>query len=524
MHSLIHAFILYFEVLMIKLANILFWLTSIILLAGCSEWLDINTNPNVPDNETVSYKVVLPSGISSVAFVMGGRYQILGALWSQHWTQSPGASQYQGIDSYDINSSTFDDGQFGELYSGALQNLEFVRQEALKEKQWNYYLVATVMQAYTFQVLADLYDQIPFSEALKGDLGITEPKYENGQDIYDSLIARIDYALQQDFENEDLEILGHDNDILFDGDLVSWKEFANTLKLRIYLRQTEVRPDIAESGIRKMYEEEADFLKADAKLSVFTDESGRRNPLYESEENALGGNPNLILSQTLYSYLDTNNDFYRLDYLFSQPAAGGNHKALEQGNFFAPDESAGINSNSYSKPIFTAKAPVYLMSFSESCFLQAEAIMRYNVDDYDAARDLYNEGVKASYRRILGIEDVDLFVESMLASSYAFPSEGSSLEAFIKSIIIQKWIALSGIQNLETFFEHNRTHYPGESDGSADNSNYAAGDFTISVNNVTSGKFPKRLIFPASEYSTNRNTPEKQDVWVKIWWDTKSDE
>lgn len=487
-----------------------------LFLNSCSDWLDINKNPNVP--EEVGFEELLPSGISSVAYVMGGRYQVLGALWSQHWTQSPGASQYAGIDSYDINSSTFDDNQFGELYSGALQNLEQVRLESYNRQQWHYYLIATVMQSYTFQVLADLYNEIPFSEALLGDNGIQEPKYESGQIVYDSLIARINFALSTDFRNDDLEDVGN-RDLIFNGDLDLWESFAHTLKLRLYLRQVNVRPAISEQGIRQMYNEEVDFLTKDALLDLFTDESGRRNPLYETEMNFFGGNPNLILSYTLYSFLIENNDFDRLDYLFSKPSNGSTHKALEQGNYYAPDESAGINSSSYSKPVLSPDMPVYLLSLSESNFLQAEAIMRYNLDDYDVARELYNEGVKESYRRIFGTSNVDVYVNPLLGSSYAFPSEGSSFEAYFKSIITQKWVALSGIQNLETFFEQNRSNIPVESKVSANDNNYEPGELTVSVNNVTSGKFPKRLIFPESEYANNRNTPAKQETWVNVWWD-----
>jgi hypothetical protein len=487
-----------------------------IIFNSCSDWLDINKNPNVP--EDVGFEELLPSGISSAAYVIGGRYQVLGALWSQHWTQSPGASQYAGIDSYDINSSTFDDNQFGELYSGALQNLEEIRLKSYNQHQWHYFLVATVMQAYIYQILADLYNEIPFSEALQGENGIKEPQYDNGQVVYDSLIARIDFALSLDFRNDELEEIGN-QDLIFNGDLDLWESFANTLKLRIFLRQVNVRPAITEQGIRQMYNSEVDFLTKDAVLDLFTDESGRRNPLYETEMNFFGSNPNLILSYTFYSFLIESNDFDRLDYLFTSPSIGGTHKALEQGNYYAPEEPAGTNSSSYSKPILAPDMPVYLLSLSESNFLQAEAIMRYGLDDYDVARDLYNEGVKESYRRIFGISNVDTYVDPLLGSSYAFPSEGSSFEAFLKSIITMKWVSLSGIQNLETFFEQNRTNIPIISLVTADDNNYNPGELTVSVNNVSSGKFPRRLIFPESEYANNSNTPERQEAWVNVWWD-----
>ena len=206
----------------------------LLLFASCEDWLDINTDPNNPGE--ANEELTLAAGISSVAYVYGGRYQVLGALWSQHWTQSPGASQYTGLDSYDISSSTFDDRQFGELYTGALMNLEYIKTISKENGKWNYYLIATVMQSYTFQILADLYDQIPFSEALKGDEGIITAVYENGQSIYDSLVARIDYSLSHDPDNDELDEVG-DEDILFGGNMDRWVEFANTLKLKIFLRQ-----------------------------------------------------------------------------------------------------------------------------------------------------------------------------------------------------------------------------------------------------------------------------------------------
>jgi hypothetical protein len=489
------------------------------LFVSCEDWLDVNEDPDAPT--TVDYEYLLPAGISSVAYVVGGRYQVLGALWSQHWTQSPGASQYSGIDSYDINSSSFDTYQFGELYSGALQNLEYVRNGSLAEGEANYYLIATVMQGYIYQLLVDLYNQIPFSEALLGDIGIVEPKYEMGEDIYDSLIARLDEALSLDFSQDDLKDPA-ENDLLFNGAIDSWIAFANTLKLRLYLRQSEYNSTKAQLGIEAMYNAEVSFLDSDVLLdNVFSNEYGKRNPLYDTEYYILGGNPNLILSNTLYSFLIDNDDTDRLGALFNIPDDGGEHKALIQGDYYAPDEASGITSSSYSKPVMNATDPVYLLSRMESNLLQAEAIVRYNVADYSTAKELYDKAILLSYERILSDDSDDIYyhAQQFINGVYAFPSEGSSVESFRKSIATQKWLCLSGIQNLEVFFEINRTGYPVKSTVPGDDSNYEPGELTVSVNNVTSGKFPKRLVFPESEYASNRNTPAKKEVWENVWWD-----
>lgn len=502
-----------------KQTSIKIILCMVIIFASCEDWLDINQDPNNPDE--ANEELTLAAGISSVAYVYGGRYQVLGALWSQHWTQSLGATQYSGLDSYDISSSTYDNRQFGELYTGALKNFEYIRDLSRKNEKWNYYIMATVMQAYTFHILADLYGQIPFSEALKGEEGTITPAYEDGQDIYDSLITRIDYALASDYENDDLEDVGSE-DILFDGKIDRWVEFANTLKLKIYLRQLHTRPDIAREGIESLYNDpDIKFLTSSVAMSQFTNETGRRNPLYETDIVFLGNNPNLILSNTLLSFMNDKGDLERLDALFDFPENGGGHKGLDQGNYNDPDEPKGTNSASYSKPYMSPFAPVYLMSASEAYFLQAEAIIRYGVKPYSDAKEMYENGIKNSFQRLGLLISEEFFGPGDV---YEFPAEGSPLETFIESIIIQKWIALANIQSLETFFEHNRTHYPKVSDVPADNGDYVPGEFTISVNNVTSGRFPKRLIFPESEYSGNpNNTPAKVEVYENVWWDTKVD-
>ena len=495
------------------------YLLIIALCISCDNWLDVNKNPNAPTE--VDYRELLAPSITSISYIMGGRYQVLGALWSQQWTQAPGASQYQGIDTYDINSNTFES-EFSTMFSEALMNLEEIKIRATEDKEWNYVFIATVLQVYAYQVLTDLYGQIPFSEALKSEEGIDEPIWESGSAIYDSLITRLDVALELDLEKDSLEI-PESTDLLFgdaDNSMDYWIQFANTLKLKIYLRQSEVAPVKAGAGITQLYMDEVDFLEGDAAVTIYADAAGRRNPVYSTDVITLG-NPNLILSRTLHSYLEEHGDYDRLDALFNTPESGSAHKSLPQGDYNPDDEPSGITASSYSKPYLYASAPVFLMSYEESLLLQCEAIVRYGLDDYDEALEKYQDAILISYYRILGTDALDI-AQYYYQTEYRFPSEGSDLEYFIESIIMQKWVALTNKQSLETFFEHNRTGYPAISTFDADDEDYEPGTFTISVNNVTSGRFPKRLIFPESEYATNRNTPTKKNVWEKIWWDVKN--
>jgi len=511
-----------------KIVKFLIFILTIITQFGCNKWLDINHDPENP--EFVEEKYAITAGISSLSFIYGGRLQILGALWSQHWTQSPGASQYSGLDAYDINSSTFDNTVYTPLYADALKNLEFVKIQSEKKHYWNYYFIATVMQCYIYQLLVDLYDEIPFTESLKGETGILHPKFEKGEDIYDSLLVRIDKALSKNIFDDNLPAIEKE-DILFNGDMKKWKRFANTLKLKILLRQIYARRNYALQKIIELYNDPGvEFLDSDAVMIQFINETGRGNPLYESEIRTLGNNPNLVLSYTLFSFLSANNDFERLNAMFNYPQIGGSHKALIQGDFYASKEFSGINSIYFSKPKINPDDPVYLMSHSESLFLQSEAIIRTKVKNYDEAKKLYERAIEQSFMRLLkGKYNDDSIIKIAKrfyypGKSYEFPPEGSTEEDFIKAIITQKWIALAGIQSIETFIEHNRTHFPAESKVPADYDNYIPGEFTVSINNVTSNKFPKRLIIPLSEISSNPYVPEVKDVTQKIWWDKKEEQ
>ena len=65
---------------------------------------------------------------------------------------------------------------------------------------------------------------------------------------------------------------------------------------------------------------------------------------------------------------------------------------------------------------------------------------------------------------------------------------------------------MANVQGVEAFFEFNRTGYPDI--------------FTVSLNSTIGDRFPKRLLFPASEYERNPgNVPDLVEIQVPVWWD-----
>ena len=96
---------------------------AISLMVSCDEELDINTNPNTPEN--INSRLALASAETSLVTVLGGDFMNLGGFFAQYHTQAPGASQYESIDQYNINTG-YADRPWTELYAGCLNDLKYV--------------------------------------------------------------------------------------------------------------------------------------------------------------------------------------------------------------------------------------------------------------------------------------------------------------------------------------------------------------------------------------------------------------
>ena len=270
-------------------------ISGVMLLSSCSDsFFNINTDPNNPAVSTPA--LVLPSAISGSAYVMGGYYQAIGGFWSQQYAQSSGASQWAEWESYNLTEGGLDR-QFSTIYAGSLEDFEYVRKNAAATGNWSYYSIATLMQAYTFQVMADLYDQVPFTEALKG-LDNLQPKYDNGSLVYDSLLARIDYATSRDFTAKTSQNPGT-SDLILGGKMAEWIKFANTLKLKMYLRYSKIDETTADGNRYKAQIlallADNNFLTQDAKFSAFKKELTGGNPFWNTSSGAAIDHRQLVL-------------------------------------------------------------------------------------------------------------------------------------------------------------------------------------------------------------------------------------
>src|SRR5213075_146989 len=101
---------------------------------------------------------------------------------------------------------------------------------------------ARLLKAYVMQQIVDCYGDAPYTEALKGS-GNLAPKFDNQQTIYEDLIKQLDTAIT-DMRANPYQAPGTSADIIYagatKGNLTNLIRFANSLKLRILIRQSRI--------------------------------------------------------------------------------------------------------------------------------------------------------------------------------------------------------------------------------------------------------------------------------------------
>lgn len=488
----------------------------ILFLTSCKDYLDVNKDPNFP--ATVEDYLILPAAQVSIASVFSADYGLIGSFWAQHWAQNNTSSQYKTFETYSIasNDNTIDF-SYRELYYGGLADNEIIHLQAQADSNWGLFLMTSTMKAYTFQYLVDLYDNVPYSEAFKGDEGLFNPKIDKGPEIYTAIYDLLNEALEKDMSTF-ITSRYSDYDLWCGGNLNKWTQLANTVKLRILLRQWEANTAFAQTEITNLLAN-GQFLTSDVQFTNFEDADSKSNPMYESDQRQLNTTNNIRANITLMSFLSTNGDSRR-DTLFEE--IGGAYNGMVTGSYEVPTTTFDATTIT-SRPRQTATMPINLTTVAESEFLQAEAYLR--LGDVAAAQQHYEAGVTSSFQR-MGTE----MDSTLLTGAYAFPATG--FEAQLEAIIMQKWVdSADGQRGIEAFIEMVRTGYPRVSSISAQipegytvPDDYEPGTLIYSKKGTTGGRFPVRFPYPASEVNYNSNAAEYRTlrdadvILTNVWW------
>lgn len=468
-------------------------------LAGCKKFLDVNENPNNP--VTASPTLLLPTVEAAVSQLVGNFYQIYGNIWAEYWTQGTSSSQYRSLEQYNVTNTNFDRA-WNVTYRNALQNAQTIINSSTPNNEL-VRGIAYILKAYTFQLTTDAYGNIPLSEALNANQ-FGSPHYETQAVVYDSIFHYIDLGIAS--LNTPNATSPGAQDMIFNGDIPSWTAFANTLKLRAYIRLSQVDPAKAQAGVAALYSSGASFLTQDASMT-FTTTGGNENPLY-NEMLGLGRTQNVIASGTAVNAFKANSDprlFKYYDLVAPQDTISyipqGSYRANSgKKNLSPPSGLVGGNASSGAAAL-SAVAPVKLISAAESYFLQAEAVARGWGGNAAQLPNLFQTGITTSFAAVGLANAAPAYIAA--APDAKLPG---SLQGNIRAIITQKYYAMCGFQGFEAWSEWRRTGYP---------------DFWVpsQASIIGAGRLPLRFMYPNTEVTTNLNYPGTVQIYEPVWWD-----
>ena len=233
---------------MFTIKNRIIIISMMILTFGvsCHDLDELNINPNGVDPETADLNLLMATIETGVGqTVVGlGFGDIAGVM--QH-TQKDGWSG--GHNDYDWDNQS---GSWSGYY-GILRNNSDFYQKAIDGDYQFHQGVALVMKSYTFGLIADLWGDAPYSEALLAEEGpeYFKPVFDSQKDIYMGIFADLETAntllsqSQSAYTN-----INAAQDLLYNGDVAKWRKFANSLALRYYMRLSAKEPGTAEEGIK----------------------------------------------------------------------------------------------------------------------------------------------------------------------------------------------------------------------------------------------------------------------------------
>lgn len=413
---------------------------------ACSEGTmdDINKDTYHPTGDVVPAYLQLSEAIMSTGFstVSGDFAFYCSSLNEQEF--GTGNNQLMKVEMRNpvelANNTTFNN-VWGSTYTNLLNIQQMIDKvengTAASEGQYDILGIAQVLKVMNFAILTDMFGDIPYSEALKGQECL-QPKLDAQKDIYADLQATLDKAI----ENLETGIAGKmtnvaNQDLVFNGDLNQWLASAYALKARLWIHLTKVDNSAiaaAEAAAQKAIDlgfagmtiKEFNGVNCDNPWSAF---------IWSREYTAS--------STTVGRLMEANND-PRYDAYTNY----GDATLVEPGDA----EAAKIMDGSLGYPAWydLGGQPIHLLSQAEVYFILAEAQLRQSKD----ATEAFQAAVTSAVSDILTIMGEDASVAADFAASLGTPT--------LKTLFEQKYLAQCVDEQVETFNDIRRCAAMGE--------------------------------------------------------------
>ncbi len=451
-----------------------------IAAVGCKkldDFGDTNVNPGSTTSPIVG--ALLTNVQSGVA---GFAAETRGGLYCQYFSET----QYPEASLYAAPQFNFDGTYAGPLYD--LQNI------ILQKTSVNQSAVAKILKSYIYWTITDKFGDIPYSQAL---IGNATPKYDTQEAVYKGLIADLTAAVSE--FNTTSVITG---DIIYKGDVASWKRLGNSLRLLMALR------------LSKKYPTSSDYAALQFKAAL-ADAGG---VIADNTQNFTVAYPGGNFRNPWFVTYEGRSDFAQSKFFTDLVGSLGDARQASFGTstvgvpygLIRVDAVAFTNANANWSRILKGdktpeNSPVVIVSAAQVFLARAEAADRgWTTENLTTT---YEAGIKASFAQWGYTASTAYLTQSSVALSAA-----AGTAANLQTIATQRYLALYP-NGLEGWSEWRRTGFPVLTPAPAATS--------------VSKQIPRRFIYGTNEYGSNAVAVKAAAALIpggdvqdsKVWWD-----
>ena len=452
--------------------RILFLLGAVTLTSACSDYLDVNTNPNGP--QTVTANLYLPPMlhwlVTSPQF--DGRFV---GRYTQEWYLARGQTAISTWDRMGYDPSS-DNGaqQWRDVYWSFGQNLIDMNNKAEAEQRWDLLGVGLILKAWGWQALTDLHGEIIIKEAI--DQSRTSFDYDSQQFAYEEVKRLLDSAivLLQKTDGAVDQVYLAKGDKIYNGDRTKWLKLAyglRALSLNHFTNKSTYDPAAVIADVDRSFASNAD----DALLAypALSTDNADRNFWGPTRDNITNYRQTLFIVNLMNgnqfggtadprigSMLAASPDGIAIRGLDPNVVAFGALTTAQQPNNFygyAGTTGAGLPS----RYLFADKSKMPFMTYSQLQFIKAEAALR--MGDQATAHTAYVNGISShiDFVNARNLDDNQTAPQIPAAAKTTFLASTNIVPAVLtlSHIMSQKFIAQWAWGHNEIWMDMRRYHY-----------------------------------------------------------------
>ena len=257
-------------------------------LTSCSDFLDVNTDPDQPNSETVLVENRVPWIERMYMYTAGyANYRtstIAGAFYSTNGNVNTCTTTWNFADGLTT-------APYQTWFVETAANLTDLYDKAKEENAYHYMAVADVYHAMGFMQMLDLYGEIPYTEAL-GTSPV--PAYDDGKTIFNGCIAKLDEAIKLFSQSQPASATSlASGDIMNTGDVDKWIKLCYGLKARYLLKLSKKKDTFDADAILSCLEKGPQSISDNSVMPCYNSKTDVTDYLY-GDPIMTNGNWNVV--------------------------------------------------------------------------------------------------------------------------------------------------------------------------------------------------------------------------------------